>query len=115
MLWKSLVKCLISRLPVTNTSKVLRGFASIVMYFVDLHYRFMYIVGHSLFDDFLALILHIYVHYWVSDQWSMQFMRFTIITQVASVLKSFTCIDRCFVLVFVVVYVDRIVDVVRLC
>ncbi|MFS7955662.1 hypothetical protein Hanom_Chr07g00645281 [Helianthus anomalus] len=45
----------------------------------------------------------------------MQFMRFTIITQVASVLKSFTCIDRCFVLVFVVVYVDRIVDVVRLC
>ncbi|MFS7979709.1 hypothetical protein Hanom_Chr10g00930911 [Helianthus anomalus] len=82
------------RLPVTNTSKVLRVFASIVMYFVDLRYRFMYIVGHSLFDDFLALILHIYVHYWVSDQWSMQFMRFTIITQVAPILKSFTCIDH---------------------
>ncbi|MFS8023364.1 hypothetical protein Hanom_Chr16g01450601 [Helianthus anomalus] len=67
MLWRSLVKCLVSRLPVTNTSKVLRVFSSIVMYFVDLHYRFMYIVDHSLFDDFLALNLHIYVHYWVSD------------------------------------------------
>ncbi|MFS7955663.1 hypothetical protein Hanom_Chr07g00645291 [Helianthus anomalus] len=52
MFWKSLVNCLISRLPVTNTSKVLRVFASIVMYFVDLRYRFVYIVGHSLFDDF---------------------------------------------------------------
>ncbi|MFS8000730.1 putative ribosomal protein L37ae [Helianthus anomalus] len=39
MLWKSLVNCLISRLPVTNTSKVLRVFASIVMYFVDLRKR----------------------------------------------------------------------------